>query len=407
MRPCALVLLASLLPHRAAAAARASPPPASAPIVLWNTTASHCERGGGPIDLPDTPARAFLDADNSTVLVTVDTVARLSRGPSLFATTRDCTIVHNMTGDANPAHYAGNEFLDATFSFGNGTIAALLHTEYPGNVYNACSVEPYTWPACWTVSLSLAVSSDWGRSWAHASPPPSNLVAAVPYPYESSRTIFGWGDTGGILRDPRDGLFYAAAYNRMAKGLQPRGTCVMRTATLLVADSWRGLGSDGAFSVPFASAYTLPPGAEAAHVCSTIDEAIFPAPCVLYGYVYSVFLESFVATVNCNQMAENVGTNYTIYYSTSPDFVRWAPMQLLLHPALEPAWHTNMLTYPALIDPTAPAERGDVNFNTIGQTAVLTYVVRTQNFWKYGASLQGVNVTFEKTREGGVVASVR
>jgi hypothetical protein len=66
------------------------------------------------------------------------------------------------------------------------------------------------------VSLSLAVSSDWGRSWAHASPPPSNLVAAVPYRYEDSTTIFGWGDMGGITRGP-DGFFYVAMYNRMDK----------------------------------------------------------------------------------------------------------------------------------------------------------------------------------------------
>jgi len=371
------------------------------PFTLWNTTTSHCEKEFGPIDLPDTPARAFVDGDGNTVLVSVDTTGRLSYGPSFFQLTRDCTIVHNASKDSNPANYAANEFLDATYSYGNGTVIAILHDEYPGDNYDNCSVTPKTWPSCWTVSLSLAISQDYGRSWAHTSPPPTNLVAAVPYPYESTRTIFGWGDTGGILRDPRDGIFYMAAYNRMTKGLQANGTCVMRTSTLMDSTSWRGWnGSD--FTVPFTSAYTLPPGTESSHICTVLDPTVFPPPCVLYGYTWSIYLEVFIATVNCNEMALPTGQNRTIFYTTSNDFVHWMPLKVLLEPTILPAWHVNMLTYPALLDATAPS-RGDKNYGSIGQTATLTYVHGTQNFFVYGRQLMGVNVTFEKTRaiEGG------
>ena len=55
----------------------------------------------------------------------------------------------NKTADPDPSHFAGNEFLDSTFSFGNGTIISLVHTEYPGNDYNQtgpdapmCTVHP-------------------------------------------------------------------------------------------------------------------------------------------------------------------------------------------------------------------------------------------------------------------------
>lgn len=379
-----VVFAAALAFARAKPAARVT----SRAFTLWNTSTSRCERDGSPIDLPDTPARAFVGADGRTVLVTVDSTSRLSAGPSLLATARDCAIVLNSTLSPDPAAYASDEFLDATWSFGNGTVVALLHDEYPGGKFANCTHEG--WPACWTVSLSLGISVDGGRSWAHASPPPSNLVAAVPYEYEDSTTIFGWGDTGGIVRDPRDGFFYATAYNRMDKGLQKNGTCVMRTRTLLDASSWRGW--DGAaFTVPFVSAYGLAPGAAAAHICSVLDPAVFPPPCVMYGVTWSTFLTAFVATISCWPIATPMPSNYTFFWSTSPDMIHWDGMRELLQPDAPP--HTNMLTYPALLDAGAPA-RGDINYATIGETATLTYVRRTENFWTYGAQLMGVNVSF-------------
>ena len=367
-----------------------SPTITSLPFTLWNTTNSHCEKNdGSPIDLPDTPARAFIDESGSTVIVTVDTTGRLSRGSSLLNTTRNCTIVNNATSNPNPAMYESNEFLDATWSFNNGTVVAILHDEYPGNTYKNCSVVPYRWPCCWSVSLSLAISQDWGKTWGHASPPPSNLVAAVPYPYESSSTIFGWGDTGGIVRGP-DGYFYLTAYNRMTKGLQENGTCVMRTSSLLDPSSWRGWdGKD--FTITFVSAYTLPPGDESKHICTVLDPEIFPPPCVMYGVTYSVYLNLFVGTINCNAIALPLPMNRTLYYSTSPDMITWAPMQVLLEPDVLP--HTGFISYPSLLDASAPT-RGDSTFGTIGQNATLFYVRNTQNFFTWGRQLIGINVSW-------------
>lgn len=106
----------------------------SDPFVIWNTLNSSCEKQYGPIDLPDTPARAFVDeSTGETVLVAVDSASRLSRGPDLFRTTRNCTIVFNSTLSPDPSVYATDDgFLDAVHSFGNGTVVALLHDEYPG-----------------------------------------------------------------------------------------------------------------------------------------------------------------------------------------------------------------------------------------------------------------------------------
>lgn len=40
-----------------------------------------------------------------------------------------------------------------------------------------------TYPYCWTVSMTLAVSHDWGATWKHALPPPHHMVATPPYKY--------------------------------------------------------------------------------------------------------------------------------------------------------------------------------------------------------------------------------
>lgn len=214
---------AAFLACLSAASAAPSATPTSGVFTIWSTLNSSCEKQYGPIDLPDTPARAYVDNLGRTVLVAVDSTSRLSYGPSLLNTTRNCTIVWNSTSSPDPSVYATNDgFLDAVHSFGNGTIAALVHDEYPGMNYHNCNATPPTWPYCWMVSLSLAVSHDWGSSWSHASPPPTNLVAALPYPYESSHTIFGWGDSGGITPHPTDGFYYVAMNNRHVKSQRSR-----------------------------------------------------------------------------------------------------------------------------------------------------------------------------------------
>lgn len=92
---------------------------------------------------------------------------------------------------------------------------AIAHTEYPGMNYHNCA-SGHTYPDCWTVTLGLFVSQDWGYSWQHARPPPEHLVAAVPFPYDPTgkQKAFGWGDTSGIVKHPTDGHFYLMAYNR-------------------------------------------------------------------------------------------------------------------------------------------------------------------------------------------------
>ena len=62
-------------------------------------------------------------------------------------------------------------------------MVALVHTEYPGGVYNLtgpkppmCAAGAGNYPHCWTVTIGLALSTDSGNTWDHAKPPPHHLV---------------------------------------------------------------------------------------------------------------------------------------------------------------------------------------------------------------------------------------
>ena len=101
-----------------------------------------------------------------------------------------------------------------------------MHTEYPGNRYGNCTIKSY--PTCWTVTIGLLVSHDWGATWNHARPPPHHLVASVPYRHNQSQLASGWGDPSNIVVSPKDGFYYAALWNRNQVGLQAPGICVMK-----------------------------------------------------------------------------------------------------------------------------------------------------------------------------------
>ena len=336
--------------------------PYGEPTTIW-AAVDTLHRCNGLIDVPDIPARAFFDAAaNTTRMVVGSTTYHRMSGPSLLGLVRDCAVAWNETGDPNPAHFAGDEFLDSTWAFPNGTVYSLVHTEYPGNVYHNCTISAY--PTCWTVSVGLAVSHDAGATWAHARPPPAHLVAAVPYGYNQSQLASGWGDPSNLLE--KDGYFYAALWNRNAVGLQAPGVCVARTADLSDPAAWRAWGG-AAFDVAFASPYTLPPGAAGAHVCVPTN---LPN-CPVGGWAWSAPLGAYLAALDCSLQG---GAHF--YVAASDDLLHWGAPQTLYQASDLPAdvrRNVTAMTYPTWLDARAPA-RGDANFATLGEEAYLSWV---------------------------------
>lgn len=346
--------------QRKAEEALGDPTPAGEPLVIWAAvdTLMKCHI----IDVPDIPARAFVDVSTGlTHMIVGSTNFHKMIGNSLFNQTRECIAAWNETADPNPSHFAGDEFLDSTVALSNGTIYTLVHTEYPGNVYHNCTGKGY--PYCWTVTIGLAVSNDFGSTWTHARPPPNHLVAAVPYGYNQTQLAYGWGDPSNVII--LDGFYYAAVWNRNQVGLQNPGVCIMRVSIDSIEDpsAWRGWGGTN-YNISFVSPYTLIPGTESDHICQVTN---LPN-CPIAGWSWSTYLKKFVATLDCSLQS---GSQFYIAYSD--DLLNWSSPLPFYNAKDLPHNVSSMVTsmsYPTFIDPMS----GDANFNSIGQFPYLFWV---------------------------------
>ena len=368
------------------------------PLNVWNSvdTLHKC----GIIDVPDIPARIFFEKEKDLVhMVEGSTAFYPMNGKSVFNLTRSCKAKFNKTTDPHPEMFADNEFLDSTFAFDNGTVVSLLHTEFVADK-NYCNETGYTYPRCWTVSIGLAISEDWGENWKHIAPPPNHLVAAVPYVYNQSQLASGWGDPSNIIFNPNDGFYYVAMWNRHNVGLQQAGTCIARTNNLMDPFSWRGWNGND-FTTTFVSPYDLDPHqAKDPHICSVVET--FPPLCAALGIVWSTYLETFVATLGCFEEKSRY-----FYIATSDDLIHWSSIQPFYSEKDFPEDVKKKVTsiaYPSFFDPSAP-ERGDVNYNTVGEEPFLFWVSLGHSTYTDGRNLWATPFKFTKSDNNKVTAS--
>ncbi len=182
------------------------------------TVFDYTEDACSPIDIPDAPARAFRDADGQVHLIA-----------SHYVDARD--------GRAQPGH--GAPRLPARDGLGprrrpgplrrprNGSRrrtppTAARSTRSCTTSTRATStrdaVRPSEYLKCWYNSITLARSTDGGRTFRHA-PPPRHLVASVPYRYEPDAGPFGLFQPSNIVRNGRGRLLLRAGPRR---GVQAR-----------------------------------------------------------------------------------------------------------------------------------------------------------------------------------------
>ena len=349
-----------LLPVFAIAAVAITVVPTSMPVTVWASVDSLHKCGVN--DTPDIPARAFVDDVGLTHMIDGSTSFHWMTGPSVYNQTRNCTPAWNSTQNPDPSMFASAEWLDSPHVFPNGTVIALVHVEY-----DAMNIQvpkcPHNYPLCWTVTITLARSDDWGYTWRHARPPPNHLVMAVPYEFNQTQPASGWGDPSNIIVNPDDGLFYFGAWNRNTVGLQSPGTCFMRTADLTDPASWRAHGGGGVFNISLPSPYTMPPSDAGEHLCTVAENL---PHCPPGGVVWSTYLLQFVMVMVCDN-ADGV------WISFSTNLLTWTTaVEFYMFHDLPPAVQKNVtsFSYPTFIDPAAAAA-GDANFMTVGQDAPL------------------------------------
>ena len=359
--------------------------PTGPPLSVWGSIDALHKCGVN--DVPDIPARAFVDSTGLAHMIVGSTSFHVMTGPTVFNQTRSCASSWNSTQSPVESDYAAAQWLDSPFVFPNGTVIALVHNEYPDNsTWRTSKNCTRGYPYCWQASVGLAISQDWGLTWGLAAPPPGHLVAAVPYKVNASQLASGWGDPSNIFLGP-GGLHHMAVLNRNAVGLQPPGICFSRTPDLTDPKAWRAHGGGGAFNVTFASPFDVAPGAEAAHICAV---AAGLPPCMPSGVVWSTYLQLYVITMDC---LNNQGG---VFLSTSGDLLQWSPpVEFYTRAQLPPdvARNVTSMTYPTFIDP-AQAQGG--NFMAIGQSAPLFWVSIGHSPYTDGRRVWATPMTFSK-----------
>lgn len=314
-------------------------------------------------------------------------------GASFDSLTHDCSPVLSSGFDANPEMYDDAEWLWAVRIRPDGvTVDGLIHDEFHGAAHReVCRSGDYG--RCWRNGVTLATSTDGGRTFNHA-PPPAHVVARVPVPFAEApegQTPGGYYEPTNLVLNRSDGLFYSLV--RVTEhGGQPRGgLCVMRTSDP---------GDPGAYRVWNGASFDTP-SATGAWCATVLDVGGHSAGNVTWNRYFNRFvLVEMYATLDA---ANRQG--FAMRFSD--DLVRWSePVWLLDVPLPWGDYGSRRnaqgegysgYAYPSLIDP----ESTDANFDTTDDTVHL-YYVRTPMTSSLDRRLLRIALRFE---EGAPVAN--
>jgi hypothetical protein len=356
-----LVLLA-LMPLFLAGPARAAGPSVQVvgqpqPVFDWGSSA--CET----MNYPDLPARAFRDYEGDTQLLISHFDNFRMTGPSLEQLAIDCNPVMLSPERAAPRRFQDREWIASVFTRDGKNIWALVHDEYQGNRHRGrCPSHSYL--PCWYNAITLAHSSDGGRTYTEARPP-RNLIASAPYRYRPDQGPAGVFTPSNIVTGP-DGAFYTLVRVR-DPGVQ-RGTCLLRTRRVGRPDSWRawnGIGFSGRFSDPYRSRQRrrIP--------CVPVGQGRIAemAESLTYNSALGAYLLVGLAPPGPGSLGPKARG---IYFATSQDLVHWSERKLITRAVTTHNYRCggpSPLAYPSVIDP-ASASR---TFATSGSQPYLYY----------------------------------
>jgi hypothetical protein len=327
----------------------------------WSTMA--CE----PVDIPDTPARAFRDASGHVQLIASHISARRMIGPSLDTVRHECRVLLRPRFDADPSLYQDREWIRSPYTENGRVVYALLSEEFQGWRHPGLCPAPYIWKQCWLNSITSAVSTDGGNSYTHP-PGPAHLVATVPYPFAPGSTdAYGVFASSNIIK-LSDGLYYAMAKVEQY-GVQQVGVCVMRTGDLSDPSSWRAWDGAG-FNIRFVNPYEQPAESPSSHVCEPV--AIGEIAKMADSVTYNTYFQKYLLVGNAGGRDVNGNVIWGFYYSLSNDLVHWSNRKLLLDAPL-PWTYTcgpeDPVLFPSILDPDSTAR----NFDTSDQSPDLYF----------------------------------
>ena len=315
--------------------------------VVFDWTHDRCDDE----DLPDLPVRAFRDASGRVQLLGSFYRTRRWIGPHLDVMRRDCRVVIDSPGYANPSHFSGHQWLASVHTEDGQHVVGLVHNEHQGSRYpEQCPSRTYE--RCWYNSITVVESYDGGESY-RSRWMPRHRLASLPYRYEPDTGPSGYFEPSNMVT--KDGYAYVVV-RTMDTGAQQWGTCLLRSATPRVPGSWRAWDGAG-FNVQFVDPYRTTVTSPARHVCAPIarDQIHWMNYSLTWNTaVQQWLLVGIAADVDSTRRRDVWG----VYYSWSSDLIHWSHRQLLLEGTVPWTYRCgdpDPLHYPSVIDPSSPS----------------------------------------------------
>jgi hypothetical protein len=313
------------------------------------------------IDIPDTPARAFRDAQGNVNLIASHYVSRRAVGSSLNTTTHQCPAIYTSHNDTTQADWRYHEWLMAPYTLDGTNVYSIVHNEWYGSLTGQrCDAG-----ADWVNAFTLAVSHDGGATFAQ---PQDYLIR---YPATSWRSSFPcvsatptvYGDFNGTNIISKDGYYYRIFSYRSETESANAGQwqeCLMRTSDVSNASSWEVWNGSG---------YTQSKTAS----CQPLDKLG-----EVWSITYNTYLQEYIAVEN------TFAVPHVFSFTTSPDLIHWSAPTMIS--GLD--YYTHELAYPSLLDPEDTSQ----NFENTGQTPYL-YFTRFNNGGSLNRDLLRVQIT--------------
>ncbi len=368
--------------------------------VVFDHSVDACE----PASIPDTPIRAFRDADENIQILIGHNVTYRMIGLDFNSLSVDCANgpVFTSDHDADPANYNDNEWIGSVYTEDGATIYAMIHDEYHGHEHaGGCDTsDPFE---CWYNAVTFGVSTDSGRTYTHATPP-DHLLASVPYTWTGAGP-YGFFEPSNVIHNPNDGYYYMFITANEGHELQETGVGLVRTLDVSDPGSWRGWDGE-AFTVQLINPYTETGFDPADHVLARIDANLRTygnMEKMHYSLAYSTYFNKFILV----DAAQKSGV-WGFYYSISEDLLHWTPRVLIMEANvnINPDGSTSGLreSYPTLID------HGDTSrtFSQVGQTPYLYWTRYNQSAGDlYERDIMRVQISFSKILVDGFTVDRR
>lgn len=290
--------------------------------MVFDWSEDNCE----PENIPDIASRAFRDADGQVNLLIGHYVNYRMIGPSLDDLTMDCSApIMRSAFDPDPSTFNDSEWITSPYTFDGETVFAIVHNEYRGDTHD--SARPGQCPSsdrftCLDTSVTMAVSTDGGRTFTDIAEAPDHMVATLPYAFDDEGLPTGLRQPSNIVRGS-DGLFYVYT-NVSDYPDEEQWVCAMRSGDLSNPDSWRywdGEGFNGVFLDPYVTDVGAVP-----EVCAPMDR-IFLTGSVQEAVVYVESIDRYVMFGTATAPLAGVN-DWGVYYSVSEDLMHWTQRRL-------------------------------------------------------------------------------